>query len=130
MQLQFENPQEFITIHKYIEIMKNTLAILARQKNIKFDVSIMQKKENADYMTTGICKVFFESADFYKPKRLEVVHLQNLLEYLPQMITINTERQADTLLALLPQRNIDRYNISITFKTFVQRLRRSIIYLP
>lgn len=114
IQLQFDSPQEFVTIHRYIRVIKATLAVLAQQNNIEFDVSIKQKTENDKFMQTGICKVFMDNEDFYKPKNHQVVSIQSLLDYLPQIIRVIAGGEAATILALLPERNKDRKGITIT----------------
>lgn len=113
IQLQFEVPQDFITIHRYIQIINETLAVLSRQSNICFDVCIKQKTADEKYMETGICKVFMDNEDIYNPQFRQVIQLGELLDYLPKMIDIVSLGEAETILALLPQRNKDRNRIHI-----------------
>jgi hypothetical protein len=114
IQLQFETPQDFITIRRYTRIINAMLAVFARQGNINFDVNIKQKTKSDKFMGTGICKVFVDNEDFYKPQSHQIVPMQSLFDYLPQIIKIVARGEAETILALLPKRNKDRNGITIT----------------
>lgn len=114
IRLQFDNPQEFITLHRYIQAIKATIAVLAQQNNIDFDVSINQRTEDGKFMSTGICKVFMDSENFYNPQNHQVVPIQSLFDHIPQIIRIVESGEADTILALLPERNKDRKRVTIS----------------
>jgi hypothetical protein len=114
IQLEFKNPQDFISIHRYCRTINTALAVFSLQKNINFEVSIKQKNRDDILMKTGICKVFLGSEDFYQPKSHQIVPILVLFDYLPQILKIINDGTVEALLALLPVSNKNRKSITST----------------
>lgn len=114
IQLQFDTPQDFITVHKYIRVIKKMLAVFSKQKNIDFDVSLKQRVSDEKYMETGICKVFVDNQDFYKPNSHRVIDIMKLLNNLPSLINNICNETVESLLMVLPDSNKNANQVSLT----------------
>lgn len=114
IQLQFDNPQEFITIHQHMKVIKKMLALLSKQNNIDFDLSLKQRLQDGKFIETGICKIFVDNEDFYKPQSHQTIKIMTLFDKLPGLISNICNDSVDSLLMVLPDRNKNAKRISIT----------------
>lgn len=114
IQLQFDNPQEFITIHQHMKVIKKMLALLSKQNNIDFDLSLKQRLQDGKFIETGICKIFVDYEDFYKPQSHQTIKIMTLFDKLPGLISNICNDSVDSLLMVLPDRNKNAKRISIT----------------
>jgi len=105
VRLEFENPQEFDKIERYYNVVKSMLAIFAAQHNITFDVHLSQKDEDRGFQRTGLCKVYDNYEEYSERTHLQVLPLDYFGDYIPSLIEIICNNEANSLLAILPDDN-------------------------
>ncbi|MCL1820397.1 MAG: hypothetical protein FWG36_07060 [Oscillospiraceae bacterium] len=114
IRLEFENPQDFTSIERHYIVIRSALALLTRQNNIGFSVSLHQKNNSGQFVKTGICRVNDGFDDYSKRQYHSVISLGAFTPYLPHMIEMVSKNEADAILSLLPRSNKNLSRITIT----------------
>ena len=115
IRLEFENPQDFDTFPKYFNIIQKLISILTRQNNVTCNAYLCQKNPDDKLLyPTAVCYIFDKYEDFSKRRSDRVIPIENILQYIPDMINRIEDDFYAPLMALLPETNKDAKRISIT----------------
>lgn len=110
----FEKAQSLSGIEKYYILARKLVAILTGQNNVSFETNLSQRNIEGRYFETAVCKIFDSYENYSKRKWHNVIPIQNVLEYIPNLIDKIIYDEADALLMLLPEDNRYTDRISIT----------------
>lgn len=110
----FEKAQSLSGIEKYYILARKLVAILTGQNNVSFETNLSQRNIEGRYFETAVCKIFDSYENYSKRKWHNVIPIQNVLEYIPNLIDKIINDEADALLMLLPEDNRYTNRISIT----------------
>lgn len=113
LRIDFDKPQDYVTIYRRTRTISKLLALLVRQNNVVFETSLKQKAKAGGYTDSGICKTFFSDEEPCNLKWHNAIQLDAILPCVPDLIELINEGKAEALLALLPDSNRDRNRISI-----------------
>lgn len=114
IRLDFDAEQDFDRIPKYYKIVKSLVSILIGQNNVFFDVYISRKPNGKKSLETGICKFTDNYENYANVAYGKAIHLLEVFECIPKLISIIQNKEADVILSLLPVDNRDVHRVSIT----------------
>lgn len=111
--LSFENAQDFVQIEKYYKIIKSLIAILTRQNNIFCEVYLSQRNKKNLYFKTASCKICDGYINYSLKKYHDVIALDDIIDYIPNLIDKIINNELNALLTLLPEDNRRINQISV-----------------
>ena len=112
--LDFEEEQDFDRIPEYYKIVKSLVSILIGQNNVFFDIYVSRTPKGEESRKTGICKFADKYQNYANVAYGKAIHLLEIFECIPKLISIIESKEADVLLSLLPVDNRDVHRVSIT----------------
>ena len=112
--LDFEEEQDFDRIPEYYKIVKSLVSILIGQNNVFFDIYVSRTPKGEKSRKTGSCKFADKYQNYANVAYGKAIHLLEIFECIPKLISIIESKEADVLLSLLPVDNRDVHRVSIT----------------
>lgn len=113
IRLSFDNAQNFKMIEKYYIIIKKLIATLTKQNNIYFNVYLSQKGLDDLYYRTADCKIFDNYLNYSSKNYHNVIPLDNVMDFIPDLIGKIVDNKIDPLLDLLPEDNAMVNKVSV-----------------
>lgn len=114
IRLDFDAEQDFDRIPEYYKIVKSLVSILIGQNNVFFDVYVSRNPNGKKSRKTGICKFTDNYVNYANVAYGKAIHLLEIFECIPKLISLIEKKDADILLSLLPVDNRDVHRVSIT----------------
>lgn len=114
IRLDFEEEQDFVRIPEYYKIVKSLVSILIGQNNVFFDIYVSRTPKGEESRKTGICKFTDNYVNYANVAYAKAIHLSDIFDCIPKLISLIEKKDADILLSLLPVDNRDVNRVSIT----------------
>lgn len=112
--LDFDAEQDFDRIPEYYKVIKSLVSILIGQNNVFFDIYVSRTPKGEESRKTGICKFADKYQNYANVAYGKAIHLLEIFECIPKLISIIESKEADVILSLLPVDNRDVHRVSIT----------------